>query len=105
MLAAGRIGMFKRAVLLLCCIFGVVLFAAFVQVDRSSLDSARDTGVSGLWVLANISFAGMRAQNHHSIFWRTVAAIFGFPGTILSFFCVAEGSERAYGIQIPRRLP
>ncbi|MBZ5490138.1 MAG: hypothetical protein LAO76_04305 [Acidobacteriia bacterium] len=97
--------MFKKTVLLLCCIAGVLLLAAFVQVDRNSIDTARDTGVSGLWVLANISFAGMRAQNHQSIFWRTVAAIFGFPGTILSFICVAEGSERAYGIEIPGRLP
>jgi hypothetical protein len=97
--------MFKKAVLLLCCIACALLLAAFVQVDHSSLNSARDTGVSGLWVLANISFAGMRAQNHQSIFWRTVAAIFGFPGTILSLICVAEGSERAYGISIPKRQP
>jgi len=97
--------MFKRAVLLLCCIAGVLLLAAFIQADRSGIDTARDTGVSGLWVLANISFAGMRAQNHQSIFWRTVAAIVGFPGTILSLICVVEGSERAYGISIPKRLP
>ncbi|HET8891819.1 MAG TPA: hypothetical protein VFQ41_23170 [Candidatus Angelobacter sp.] len=97
--------MFKKIVLLLCCILGVFLFAAFAQIDRNSLGTARDTGVSGLWVLANISFAGMRAQNHQSIFWRTVAAIFGFPGTILSLICVVEGSERAYGISIPKRLP
>jgi hypothetical protein len=97
--------MFKKSVLLSCCIAGVLLLTAFVQVDRSGFQSARDTGVSGLWILANISFAGMRAQNHQSIFWRTVAAVFGFPGTILSFICVAEGSQRAYGIEIPRRLP
>jgi hypothetical protein len=97
-------GMFKKTVLLLCCIVGVLLFAAFVQ-DRSGVATARDTGVSGLWVLANISFAGMRAQDHRSIFWRTVAAIFGLPGTILSLICVAEGSERAYGISIPKQLP
>jgi len=97
--------MFKKIVLLSCCIAGVLLLTAFVQVDRSDFQSARDTGVSGLWVLANISFAGMRAQNHHSIFWRIVAAIFGFPGTILSLICIVEGSERAYGISIPKRLP
>jgi hypothetical protein len=95
--------MCKKIALLLCCITGVLLLTAFVQVNRSSLDNVRDTGVSGLWVLANISFAGMRAQNHQSIFWRTVAAIFGFPGTILSFICVVEGSERAYGVEIPRQ--
>ncbi len=39
----------------------------------------RDTGISGLWVLANVSFAGMRAQNHRSVAWRTLAFIFGLP--------------------------
>ena len=97
--------MFKKTVLLLCCIAGVLLLTAFVAFDRNNVESARDTGVSGLWILANISFAGMRAQNHQSIFWRTVTFIFGFPGTILSLICVTEGSERAYGISIPKRLP
>jgi hypothetical protein len=63
----------------------------------------RDTGISGLWVLANASFAGMRAQNHRSVFWRTLAFIFGLPGTLVTFFAVAEGGERAYGIDLPRK--
>jgi peptidoglycan/LPS O-acetylase OafA/YrhL len=65
--------------------------------------TVRVTGVSGLWVLANISFAGMRAQNNPSTGWRILSFIFGFPGTLISFFAVKEGSERAYGIDIPRR--
>jgi hypothetical protein len=65
--------------------------------------NVRVTGVSGLWVLCNISFAGMRAQNSPSKGWRILAFIFGFPGTLISFFAVKEGSERAYGIDIPRR--
>ena len=63
----------------------------------------RDTGISGVWVLANISFAGMRAQNHRSVFWRTLAFIFGLPGTLVTFFAVTEGGERAYCIDLPRR--
>jgi hypothetical protein len=63
----------------------------------------RDTGISGLWVLANASFAGMRAQNHRSVFWRTLAFIFGLPGTLVTFFAVTEGSECAYGIDLPRK--
>jgi hypothetical protein len=63
----------------------------------------RDTGISGLWVLANASFAGMRAQNHRSVLWRTLAFIFGLPGTLVTFFAVAEGGERAYGIDLPRK--
>lgn len=60
----------------------------------------RHTGVSGLWILANISYAGMRAQNHPSWGWRIVSFIFGFPGTLLSFLVVREGSGRAYGINL-----
>jgi hypothetical protein len=63
----------------------------------------RDTGISGLWILANISFAGMRAQNHRSVVWRALAFIFGFPGTLVTFFVVTEGGERAYGIDLPRK--
>jgi hypothetical protein len=63
----------------------------------------RDTGISGLWVLANASFAGMRAQNHRSVFWRTLSFIFGLPGTLVTFFAVTEGSESAYGIDLPRK--
>jgi hypothetical protein len=63
----------------------------------------RDTGISGLWVLANGSYAGMRAQNHRSVVWRTLAFIFGFPGTLVTFFAVTEGGESAYGIDLPRK--
>lgn len=63
------------------------------------------TGASGLWILANISYAGMRAQNSASGGWRLLALIFGLPGTLISYFAIAEGNERAYGIDIPRRGP
>jgi hypothetical protein len=62
------------------------------------------TGVSSIWVLANISYAGMRAQHNRSIGWRILAFIFGFPGTLLSFMVIREGSERAYGVDLPRRI-
>jgi len=61
-----------------------------------------DTGFSGLWVLANISYAGMRAQGSSSKGWRIVAFIFGFPGTLVSLLAIDEGSERAYGIDLPK---
>ena len=68
-----------------------------------STERAQETGISGLWALANISYAGMRAQNHPSKGWRILAFIFGFPGTLLTFFVVGEGSERAYGVELPRK--
>jgi hypothetical protein len=96
--------MWKRLILVMCCIGMAVILAGFSdsQVD---LRDARDTGGYGLWILANISYAGMRAQNHQSTGWRISSFIFGFPGTFLSWLCVQEGSDRAYGVQIPRRTP
>jgi hypothetical protein len=65
--------------------------------------SAQDTGVSAIWILANISYAGMRAQNSPSSGWRVLSFICGFPGTLLTYFVVTEGGERAYGIDIPKK--
>jgi hypothetical protein len=71
-------------------------------------DSATEIGkrgITGLSVLANISYAGMRAQAHPSRGWRIAAFIFGFPGTLISYLFVAEGGNRAYGISFPPTLP
>jgi heme/copper-type cytochrome/quinol oxidase subunit 4 len=76
---------------------------AIAQVSERTQDTARGTGVSAIWILANLSYAGMRAQNNSSTGWRVLSFIFGFPGTLLSFFVVTEGSERAYGVDLPRR--
>jgi len=64
-------------------------------------ETMQNTGVSAIWILANISFAGMRAQNSSSTVWRVLTFIFGLPGTILTFLVVQEGSERAYGVELP----
>ena len=73
-------------------------------VERAQ-DAARDTGISAIWLLANVSFAGMRAQGHPSVAWRFISFFFGFPGTLLSVIAVREGGERAYGIDLPRSAP
>ena len=85
-------------------LFGLVscTSSALAQAINSPQSQIQNTGISGLWVLANISYAGMRAQNHSSVLWRTLAFIFGLPGTIITFFAVDEGSDRAYGINLPR---
>ncbi len=94
---------FRRDIAVL--VFGLIscTSAALAQVNAASQSQIRDTGISGLWALANISFAGMRAQNNPSVLWRTLAFIFGLPGSIVTFIAVSEGSERAYGIDLPRR--
>lgn len=60
-------------------------------------------GISAIWALANVSYAGMRAQNNPSRGWRVVSFILGFPGTLVTYFAVQEGSERAYGIDLPKK--
>jgi hypothetical protein len=94
---------FRRdlAILLLGCV--TCTSAALAQVSMTTQSQIQDTGISGLWVLANVSFAGMRAQNNRSVLWRTLAFIFGLPGTIVTFFAVVEGGDRAYGIDLPRK--
>ena len=61
------------------------------------------TGVSALWVLANICYAGMKAQGHPSRLWRVLSFLFGLPGTLLSLLVGKEGGENAYGVYLPRR--
>ncbi len=77
--------------------------ASVALAQSSPQTRAEDTGISGLWVLANISYAGMRAPNNSSELWRILAFIFGLPGTIVTLFAVKEGSDRAYGIDLPRK--
>jgi hypothetical protein len=67
------------------------------------VNGSQDTGVSAIWVLANICYAGMRAQGHPSRVWRVLAFVFGFPGSLVSWLVVNEGSNRAYGINLPPR--
>ena len=57
----------------------------------------------GFWLLANFAYGGMRAQGSEEKLWRLLAFIFGFPGTLVSLASVVEGSERAYGVDLPRR--
>ena len=56
-----------------------------------------------VWVLANIAYAGMRAQDGGAPLARAVAFTAGLPGTLVTMLVVTAGSERAYGIALPRR--
>jgi hypothetical protein len=71
------------------------------NVGDSGRGNVSTGGATGVWTLANISYAGMRAQNHPSAGWRILAFICGFPGTLVSFIVVGEGSGTAYGIKLP----
>jgi hypothetical protein len=60
------------------------------------------SGVSALWVLGNVSYAGMRAQGKkRTETGRTISFVCGFPGTLVTYFCVDYGSKRAYGVELP----
>ena len=67
------------------------------------VDGSEGTGVSAIWLLANICYAGMGAQGHPGRVWRVLSFLFGLPSTVLSWLVVKEGSNRAYGITLPPR--
>lgn len=77
--------------------------SSVATLPAQSQSQVQVTGVSALWILANFSYAGMRAQNHPSVGWRIVAFLFGLPGTLLTWLVVAEGEERIYGVDVPKR--
>ena len=69
----------------------------------SSSSTGTEGGVSAVWIFANLSFTGMRVQATDTTFWKVVSFLFGFPGTLLTLLVVTRGSERAYGIDMPRK--
>lgn len=84
-----------------------VLAAAWILLYPTTLvaetvERARDTGVSAIWILANLCYTGMRAQDSSNTLGRVLAFLFGLPGTLLTWLVVREGSERAYGVDLPR---
>ena len=79
-------------------------FPVMAEEASSRTIAVTGAGVSGLWVLANLSYAGMRAQGSASAGWRIVAFIFGFPGTLVTYFVVKNASERAYGVDLPKKV-
>ena len=85
----------------------IAAFLAFSSVAFAQNDIiyTRETehGASAIWIFANLSFTGMHAQGKGGIVWRVIAFIFGFPGTLLTLLVVRKGSERAYGIDMPRK--
>ena len=59
-------------------------------------------GMGALSTLANISYAGMRAQNDpNNEFQRMLAFVVGLPHSVVTLACVSEGSNKAYGIHLP----
>src|SRR5262249_24328455 len=68
----------------------LVPLVAWANTDGTTARDAGDSGASAVWIFANLSFAGMRAQNSSSRGWRIIAFIFGFPGTLLSLPLLAK---------------
>lgn len=61
-------------------------------------------GSGTLWSLANISYAGMRAQGQDKTWgWRKIAFVWGFPSTFITYLFVEYGGKRAYGIDLPTK--
>lgn len=91
----------RRVPMLMTVLISSHAFAA--DTAERTVTHVGNTGASGIWILANISYAGMRAQGSRTKGWRIVAFIFGFPGTLVTWLAVDENSERAYGVALPRK--
>jgi hypothetical protein len=87
--------------------WGAIMILACTPVyalqSADSVPTGSEGGASAVWIFANLSFTGMRAQDRGGTFWKVVSFIFGFPATLLTLMVVQKGSERAYGIDMPRR--
>lgn len=70
---------------------------------KDGLQTGATAGVTLLNVASNLVYAGLRAQNNPDRLARFFTFLFGFPGTLLTYFVVDEGSERAYGVDLPRK--
>lgn len=70
---------------------------------NEGLGSGASTGIGMANILGNLAYAGMRAQGNKDKFARAFSFLLGFPGTLLTYFVVDEGSERAYGVDLPRK--
>jgi hypothetical protein len=78
-------------------------FSLPALAQGTSGPAGTEGGASAIWIFSNLSFTGMRAQDTGTTFWKVVTFIFGFPGTLLTLLVVPRGSERAYGIDMPRK--
>lgn len=54
-------------------------------------------------IMGNLAYAGMRAQGSENKLGRAVSFFLGFPGTLLTYFVVDDGSESAYGVDLPKK--
>jgi hypothetical protein len=62
------------------------------------------SGLTLVTVACNMAYAGMRAQNNpETSFEQTMTLMFGLPGTLVTMLVVEKGSERAYGVDLPRK--
>ena len=89
----------------LCIALVANLLTASQAFAADGAERVGNAGASGIWLLANFSYAGMRAQGSTRSGWRFLAFIFGFPGTCLTWLVVDENSEQASGVDLPRRVP
>lgn len=91
-----------QSVILLILLFSLPVTALAAEASAPSHVLAA-APLSALWILANFSYAGMRAQASNKHEWRAVSFVGGFPGTLVSMAAIGEGSQRIYGVDIPRR--
>ncbi len=92
----------KKILMIASISFWTSMIGQSVEAAESTVETVKNTGVSGIWMLSNICYAGMKAQGNRSG-WRILAFIFGLPGTLLTLLVVRENSGRAYGIDLSKK--
>jgi hypothetical protein len=58
-------------------------------------------GVGMLSVFSNIVYASLRAQDQHPV-TRKILFVIGMPWSIITLLAVDLGSEKAYGVHLPK---
>ena len=87
----------------LCTCVLIALLLAPIPSYASDANHSVSGGGAGLSILMNILYAARRAQGRTTRGWDILIFILGLPLTLLTLFVVEPGSERAYGIDLPRR--
>ena len=87
----------------LCTCVLIALLLVPIPCYASDANHGASFGGAMLSIYMNILYAARRAQGRTTRGWEILIFILGLPLTLLTQFVVEPGSERAYGIDLPRK--
>ena len=86
-----------------CTSLLIALLLVPLACYASDANHAASGGGAMLSIYMNILYAARRAQGRTTRGWEILIFILGLPLTLLTQSVVEPGSERAYGIDLPRK--